>query len=180
MPQQSDRKLCWVCGVAKTTNACDRCSKGLPTLTLWSPWGFLIPAGFKSIETRTHNKYRKLKGRRIAIHAGQRYHAEAAAMISRYSADAIRWMKENLKSQATGRITCTAFVKDARPLQRADSRAALCDAEGLHGLILDRIHVFDFPITVKGQQGIWKWTPELLEADQREPCKQENLFGEDQ
>lgn len=176
MAKRPTERRCWVCGIAPTTNTCDRCSRGLPTLTLWQPWASLIAAGFKTIETRTHDKFAGLKHRRIAIHAGRRYHNEADDMIRRYSAEAMRWMKENLRGKDSGRILCTAFVLDARPLQPFDSKTALCDAGGLHGLILDRIQVFDFRIIAKGQQGIWKWTPQDRETDEREPCKQNNLF----
>jgi hypothetical protein len=42
------------------------------TITLHQPWASLIACGLKTIETRTHDRFRSLVGETVAIHAGKR------------------------------------------------------------------------------------------------------------
>ena len=164
MSKPSGRKICWVCGVARTINACDRCSRGLPTLTLWSPWGFLIPAGFKDIETRTHNKYRGLKGRRIAIHAGMKWDGKWKDAALRYMP--AQWLLSFRKRERIhGRVICLATVDHFMLLGKEDSQGALIDCDfrvtGITrwGLFLKKIVSLTEPVQAMGQRGIWGWTP---------------------
>jgi hypothetical protein len=39
----------------------------LPCITLWRPWSTWIADGRKTIETRTHDRFRSLVGKRIGI-----------------------------------------------------------------------------------------------------------------
>lgn len=175
----SNRKICWCCGVAKTTNCCDRCSRGLPTITLWEPWASLIAfTDFKLIETRTHNRFAGLKHKRIAIHVARRFDPNAVDQILRYSAEASRFVREMIAGKMNGKILCTIFVEEARPLRAADSRKALCDCSDgdLFGLILGRKKEFEKPFEAKGHQGIWTWKPVATEDDQCTPHKQNELF----
>jgi len=51
----------------------------MKALTLWQPWAWAIAHAGKTIENRTWQPPAALLGRRIAIHAGQHYDADAWA-----------------------------------------------------------------------------------------------------
>jgi predicted transcriptional regulator len=42
----------------------------MKVITLWQPWASFIALGWKTIETRTHDRFKNLVCERIAIHAG--------------------------------------------------------------------------------------------------------------
>ena len=44
----------------------------IPCISLWQPWASLIALGWKTVETRGHNRFACLAGRRIAIPAAGR------------------------------------------------------------------------------------------------------------
>jgi hypothetical protein len=58
-----------------------------------------------------------------------------------------------------GCVVGTAYVKTHRRLTDADSRAALCPADGLYGLDLVDVRRFRVPIPASGRPGIWNWEP---------------------
>jgi hypothetical protein len=142
-------------------------------ITLHQPWASLIAFGLKSIETRTHDRFRGLVGQTIAIHAGQKWD-ELAFSISwpltdaemareaaaEYGADgaAVRRAIHAARG-AAGCVVAVVDVADHRRLTGADSRAALCQAEGLFGLVLVNVRRFREPIAARGHQGIWEWEP---------------------
>jgi hypothetical protein len=45
----------------------------MKAITLHRPWSSLIACGLKTIETRTHDRLRRLAGQTIAIHAAQKW-----------------------------------------------------------------------------------------------------------
>lgn len=49
-----------------------------PVITLYQPWATWIMRRWKTIETRTHNRFVKLLGKSVLIHAGQQTDATAA------------------------------------------------------------------------------------------------------
>lgn len=49
----------------------------LPVITLYQPWATWIMRGWKTIETRTHNRFACLEDKTILIHAGLKTDAEA-------------------------------------------------------------------------------------------------------
>lgn len=58
-----------------------------------------------------------------------------------------------------GCVVAVVDVKAHRQLTEADSRAALCPAEGLFGLILENVRRFKVPIRATGRQWAWDWEP---------------------
>jgi len=144
----------------------------MKAITLWQPWATWIAWGWKTIETRRHNRLASLVGQRIAIHAGKRWHEEAFEIAQRWlSADReidtrlIRRFSHGdnpglAPANMTG-IVCTGLVLAAGIVGAGDSEAAMCDCSGndLFGLVLDEIRAFDTPIPATGHQGIWEWNP---------------------
>ncbi len=131
----------------------------MKAITIWQPWASLIAMGHKTIETRTHDRFKSLVSQRIAIHAGRKYDARAYWTIIKGRPLFPRlWelLRENME-RPQGCVVCTAFVAAARRLTEADSKAALCPADGLFGLVLTDIEPVDPPIKARGRQGIWEW-----------------------
>ena len=135
----------------------------MKTITLYEPWASWIAAGCKTIETRTHDRFRCLVGSRIAIHAGRAYDHCARAEARRVLAAAGQPVP---RAQCRlGQVVCTVEVFDARWLRAADSVAAMCDCRPDPESGFQRFGIFlRDPIaiegpSVRGRQGIWNWTP---------------------
>jgi len=133
----------------------------MKAITIYEPWASWIRAGAKTIETRSHDRFRSLVGRRIAIHAGRTYDPLAEAEASRVLAAA--GLAVPAPQCRLGQIVCTVAVCSARWLRAADSAAAMCDCRPdpsagrqRFGLFLrDPIRIDG--VTVRGRQGIWNW-----------------------
>jgi hypothetical protein len=123
----------------------------IPVITVHQPWASLIIEGYKTIETRTHDRFKCLVGKRIGIHASKQIRCCAASVRS------------NLGyyprfEPIHGCILGTAWVADFRSLREEDHWKALLhekECRGRYGLFLTDIKKFDNPIPAKGQQGIW-------------------------
>jgi ASCH domain. len=135
-------------------------------ISLYQPWASWIAEGIKTVETRTHDRFRSLVGQRIAIHAGLK-------------TDPIAWLTARLfltnqKREAafkiwtgnfpTGAIVCTAYVsgfswigQDGGVRKRCEGEALIdCHDTERCGLWLEGIHKLEKPIPCKGRQGIFK------------------------
>jgi len=131
----------------------------MKAITLWQPWATWIAMGWKTIETRTHNRLASLVDQRIAIHAGKKLHIEAYDIAGPYIQDKRKPPDLHIDSYVPGVVVCTAMVAEARPLDAQDSAAALCDcSRDLYGLVLTDIQPLAPPPAAKGHQGIWEWT----------------------
>jgi len=137
--------------------------QGMPAVTLWQPWASWIARGLKTIETRGHNRFRALVGRRIAIHAGRTFDDEAARL-------AAPWLGAEQRERAAegpfplGCIVATAEIAQHRPLTRADSAAALCPCGvGLFGLVLTDVLAVDPPVYCRGGRGVWYLSAQMAE-----------------
>lgn len=123
-----------------------------PAITLVQPWATWIMRGWKSIETRRHNRFRSLKHRWILIHAGMKTD-EGAAYNKFLTREQILRDPDEV---VNGFILGKAFVFDHRMLCPKDSDRALieCNTER-YGLILRDVVPFPDPIPAKGSQGVW-------------------------
>lgn len=130
-----------------------------PVISLWHPWGAWVASGRKTIETRIHDRFRCLVGKRIAIHAAKRFDGLAIARARWYAAER-DLIREGISSSNAGGgvIICTVDVTDCRRLTAADSPAALCDCTGaeLWGLILANARPLREPVAATGRQGIFQ------------------------
>jgi len=149
----------------------------MKVITLWQPWASFIAFGWKSIETRTHNKFESLKGNRIAIHAGKNWDKDWWILTADYldldQKRKIDLMKIENKIPFD-KIICSCFVKDYKiPLTNEDEIKALIECKTTRaGLILTDVVEFHTPttpvkekhLTAKGSpaekichQGIWNY-----------------------
>ena len=134
----------------------------MPAITIWAPWGSLIAHGFKSIETRSHDRFRSLQGHRIAIHQARRCaNLREVLRVTRHvgASRAAGWLVSNSIGCPTGAVVATAFVASVRWLDGSieDNIAACCVTDGTFGLELDKVCALDIPVYTRGHQGIWEW-----------------------
>jgi len=125
----------------------------MPVITLYQPWASWIIRGWKTIETRTHNKFKSLMGKRILIHAGLTTD-EGAAANNQYLS--VRQLDE-CSTYPNGFIIGSALVYEYRVLDENDSRAALIDCCSVirRGLFLSEVLAFSKPLKAQGSMSIW-------------------------
>lgn len=132
----------------------------MKVITLWQPWASWIRLGWKTIETRTHNRFRSLEHQRIAIHAGLRYDRDARRLAEQYLSDDQLDENENdfwMARQPHGAIICTVYVERVAACTPDNASHALieCTVTQRWGLHLRDIYQLR-PIYCKGQRGIWE------------------------
>jgi hypothetical protein len=131
----------------------------LPVITLYQPWATWIMRGWKTIETRTHNRFACLKNKEILIHAGQT--TDAKAIHNPYLTQ--EQLLYNPDEVINRFILGSAFVKDFRLLTSQDASEALIECETKRwGLFLEKITIWDYAIPEKGEMGIWYYDVENL------------------
>lgn len=133
--------------------------KNTPIITLWQPWAQWIALGWKTIETRLHDRFKNLKGKIIGIHVGKNYDKNAIDEARNFlNEKQIDYTLFHARGKG-GFICCTALVNDFRILTKADSEKALIDCEKTkrYGLFLSNIYLSqEFMCKkYKGRQGIW-------------------------
>ena len=129
----------------------------LPCITLWQPWATWIVRGWKTIETRTHPRFKSLAGKRIGIHAGMMIDDSPLVVSNNYlKREQILYKPEEV---VQGYLLGSALVDDFRRCTKLDSKEALIDCEYSMrwGLVLSDIRRAPTPIKIKGAQGIWTY-----------------------
>ncbi len=138
----------------------------LPVITLYQPWATWIMRGWKTIETRTHNRFACLERKTILIHAGQR--TDEAAIHNPYLTK--EQLLFNPDEVVNGFILGSAFVSVFDVCRSDDAQRALIECSTLRfGLYLANIEKFDSPIPCKGEMGIW-----YFDLDKKEKVKKLN------
>lgn len=146
----------------------------LPVITLYQPWATWIMRGWKTIETRTHNRFACLDKKTILIHAGQK--TDAAAINNPYLT------KEQLLYKPdeviNGYILGSSYALHLGCLDPDDGANALIECETLrYGLLMENVDVFKEPIPVKGEMGIWYFNLETMQKVKKPEIKSLELFG---
>lgn len=127
-------------------------------ITLWQPWASWIARGWKTIETRTHQRFASLAGQYIAIHAARTWDPD-------WEFKAVDFLTPDQLAETprfravAGAVVCVADVAEHRELCQQDSQAALCYCGNgrLYGLVLRTVYAYNPPVTVSGRQGIWEF-----------------------
>lgn len=124
-------------------------------ISLWQPWAQWVMLGWKTIETRLHDRFKGLALERIGIHAAQKWDAfatkEALPFLTKEQLEAtLRFTKH--ESALLGSV----FVRDCSWLLPPAGKEALIECETRRfGLILqDPIQLHE-PLAMKGGQGIF-------------------------
>lgn len=126
----------------------------LPAITLYQPWASWIMRGWKTIETRTHDRFKSLNGKRIVIHAGKTTDRSTLVLENGYLSQVQKNASVNL---INGFVLGTARVCDYRELDISHSAKSLIDCNLIkrYGLFLTDIQIFTEPIRCDGSMGIW-------------------------
>ena len=127
----------------------------IPIISLWQPWAIWVAKGWKTIETRTHNRFKSLVGQRIGIHVALKWDSGAIeAARSFLTVDQIAATSRFLR--IGGGVICTAYVADSRRLGASDASAALieCTSVTRYGLFLRDIESIE-AVPMRGRQGVW-------------------------
>lgn len=120
-------------------------------LTLWRPWPWAILSGLKRCENRPRRW--NIEGYILAIHAGQRFDADAARVI----ATAHPSMPMRKYAHASGVIEGAARVWAVLTSAEAQERGVAWAADTGFVYMLDRVVRFPTPITgIMGRQGLFK------------------------
>lgn len=125
----------------------------IPVITLYQPWASWVMNGWKTIETRTHDRFKGLAGKKIGIHAGSHFDDSDAVMKNPYlSKDQIEISSQYVAGGFLGTIMVDSFSK----LNGAHSKRALIDCQTVerYGLSLSSPKMYLFT-PVKGSMGIW-------------------------
>ena len=146
-------------------------------LTLWRPWPALMLAGPKSIENRNWCPPKYVIGKRIALHAGERFDEDgwlaAQTILSGY-ADAAKYQAAVMASMQAKGIVGTAVVAGFmdRTRETATVKGAPFDSPwffGPIGWILEDRTPLAVPVPCKGKQGLWRIPAELKKSGMNEP-----------
>lgn len=146
----------------------------LPVITLYQPWATWIIRGWKTIETRTHNRFNCLRKKTVLIHAGQKTDADAIHNIYLTKEQLLYEPDEIIN----GFIIGSAFVDETGLLCGDDyeNKAALIYTKDRYGLFLEKIQKFKEPIPVKGEMGIWYFNLETMQKVKKSECKSLELL----
>ena len=144
----------------------------MKAITLWQPWATFVAMKWKPIETRTHERFKGLKGQRIAIHAAQKLDLNAL-FNNEYLPDISTLQFENLVrwvDRCRGHIVCTAHVTktlwtpDVDFVERDEwERQAMCGIANKNLLFLDEIDPLGNPVPYRGRQGCFNVPDEVLD-----------------
>ena len=142
----------------------------MKAISLWQPHATWVAMKWKTIETRTHDRFRSLRGQRIIIHAAQK--AEDYRLLGEYLPPMDLVEQQNYTDRVglqRGRLLCTAKVVIARwapniyfDLQEEWNKQGMCEVAGKYLLFLDDIQPLRDMIPFRGRQGIFNVPDELI------------------
>ncbi|MBU6232169.1 hypothetical protein KGP36_06000 [Patescibacteria group bacterium] len=136
-----------------------------PIISMYPPWANWVALGWKTIETRTHNRFKSLAGRYIGIHAPLKWDNRALELAAPFlTYEQFGLSKDFLR--VGGAIICKAFVRSAGKVGSMNSLSALIDCQSTtrYGLFLEDIEPLKEAIPCKGKQGIWYYRgPESMD-----------------
>jgi hypothetical protein len=145
----------------------------LPVITLYQPWATWIMRGWKTIETRTHDRFASLIHKTLLIHAG--LHTDGSAAFNSYLTH--EQIVYNPDEVINGAILGSVYVDACGWLcgDPYENKSALIETTGRYGLFLTDIKKFDNPILIKGEMGIWYYDIESM-AKVRKPNANNGLL----
>ena len=129
-------------------------------ITLWQPWASFIALGWKTIETRTHDRFRNLVGETIGIHAGNFWDKDwkelAAPWMTQIQIDEVSLIRNAFElGHGKGEILLTARV-NANHSRQALINCPYGYGTDRFGLFLNNVRQIT-PIPTNGKQGIWHY-----------------------
>jgi len=131
----------------------------IPAISLAQPWASWVALGWKTIETRCHNGFAGLVGRRLAICASKTWDREALDVADVFmSAEQVyahgRMTAAGLYPK--GEIVAVARMLRLQPCTHVElARSALCWYEGGVGYVLGDVSPLPVGLRVAGSLGIF-------------------------
>lgn len=119
--------------------------------------------GWKTIETRTHERFAGLNKSTILIHAGME--VDGSTLVTQNPYLTRSQVVQDPDEVVSGYILGSAFVWNFRGLRESDSPQALIDCADINrfGLFLRDVKKFDEPIRQRGDRGIWYFDLKKME-----------------
>ena len=137
----------------------------MKVISLHQPWASWVALGWKTIETRTHSRFKNLVGQTIGIHAAKHWDKDWNPKgYCYYTWKQFKETRDSLSLNAPrGFLIATAYVEEFRLLNYRDSQKAICccDDNNLFGLVLSNIARIE-PIKMDGRQGIFNYEGEII------------------
>jgi len=140
----------------------------MKAISLHRPWAQWVALGLKTVETRTHDRFKGLVGQRIAIHAAQKWDYDWKIKVADYGKLDLFPGFEGDPIWRPG-LLCMVFVSDGKQIPAEPfyhvmdvNRLALCDIRGRYCLLLNDLKVLEKPIPWKGGRGIFNVPDEVL------------------
>jgi hypothetical protein len=135
--------------------------------TIQPPWGSLIARGRKTIETRTHRRFKCLTGRRVALHQGKLL--DRACVRTMQEVGIIPTLDDLAHAKrfagavvAVVTISQTAWLVDDDPWPNAFA-CCRCGPH-LYGYDLTDVQPLEKPVYLQGQQGIFFVTKSSVDS----------------
>ena len=143
----------------------------MKAISLWQPWATFVALKWKTIETRDHDKFKKLVGQRIAIHSARKIDHAAMLSTEKYRDMSVLDIRGLVACacENKGKILCTATVFLAQwegpcsiCLEEDMEQRAMCDVKGKFLLFLEDIERVYPAVPFPGRQGIFNVPDELV------------------
>lgn len=145
----------------------------MKAISLHQPWATFIALKWKTIETRTHEKFKGLIGQRIAIHAAKKIDLSdffTGRLPCQLEPEDAETLTALIRSHR-GRVICTALVKNATWAMNdffveynGWNARAMTEVRGKFCLFLDEIELLKKKVYIQGRQGIFEVQDDLLVA----------------
>ncbi|KKM23738.1 hypothetical protein LCGC14_1612130 [marine sediment metagenome] len=110
----------------------------MKAISLWRPWDLFVLLGWKMIETRTHDRFKSLVGRTIAIHSAKKIDPDWRRTTDSYLSADFQDLAER-SILAGGYVHGVVGVLGHRKLTAGDSYRALifCGGGDRFGIDID-------------------------------------------
>lgn len=133
------------------------------TISLWQPWATACVLGIKAIETR---HWRTSHRGELAIHAAKRLQADEREWWAKLHERDPRWPAKPVLGAIVGVVELVAIETSERLIQEISQSEALWGnyARGRFGWRLANPRALKRPIECRGNQSMWRLSPELTAA----------------
>jgi len=131
----------------------------MKAISLYEPWASFIIWGWKTIETRTHKRFKSLVAQQILIHAAKTFDYSDVFLkhLNEYQLSTYKMiLKTDYFKSTAGKLIGTVYVMGFKTLFESDSKSALIDC-GIskpvrYGIILQTPINLIQPIPYRGYQ----------------------------
>jgi hypothetical protein len=137
----------------------------MKAISLWRPWDLFVLLRWKTIETRTHERFKGLVGTTIAIHSAKTVDPAWRTAAAAYLTPEMILQVQRL-CLAGGMVHGIVDVRRHGLLCGSRSRASMidCNEVSRFGLFLANARTLREPIEIRGHQGIFNVSISLKEA----------------